>query len=104
MKKTILSLLVTGSILAYQPATPAPAFLTHPPESVEAQPQIGLVPAVAIGAVVVGGVAWVGFKVMNRIMNIWERQVTNTPPPGVVFTLPPEPQQPLWYEGEESGQ
>lgn len=99
MKKIAL-ILLPSLLLAYEPAhAPEPEILllTHP---VEPKPTevIAIVPAVAIGAVVVGGLAWAGLKVANRIMDIWERQVTNKPPAGVRFTLQGS------FEGEESGQ
>ena len=100
MKKTLVLLLTPILLLAYQPTQPPEphiALVTQPLEEPKPTEVIGLVPAVAIGAVVVGGIAWVGLKVANKIMNIWERQATNVPPPGVVFTLNE-------FEGEESGQ
>ena len=100
MKKTILFLIPSVMLAAYQPTQPPEphiALVTQPLEEPKPTEVIGLVPAVAIGAVVVGGIAWVGLKVANKIMNIWERQATNVPPPGVVFTLNE-------FEGEESGQ
>ncbi len=107
MKKIILTLLVPTFLLAYQPAhPPAPLELvTSPPEP---DPLISpIVPAVAIGAIVVGGIAWAGFHIADAIMNIWEHKLTNSPPPGVVFTAP-VPQQPtlqgFQFDGEESGQ
>lgn len=101
MKKNIILLLLPSLLLAYQPTQPPEphiALVTQPLEEPKPTEVIGLVPAVAIGAVVVGGIAWVGIKVANKIMNIWERQATNVPPPGVVFTLQDN------YDGEESGQ
>jgi len=99
MKKLTILLLLPSVMLAYQPAVRAPEILlvTHRPEP---QPTevIAVVPAVVIGAVVIGGLAWAGLKVANRIINIWERKVTNSPPAGVVFTLQGS------FEGEESGQ
>jgi hypothetical protein len=99
MKKLTLLLLLPSLLLAYQPAhSPDILLVTQPLKSVEPTPQMGLVPAVAIGAVVVGGVAWFGLRIANRIMGIWEKQATNAPPPGVVFTMQDN------YDGEESGQ
>jgi len=101
MKKTAIIILLPSLLLAYQPTQPPEphiALVTQPMEEPKPTEVIGLVPAVAIGAVVVGGIAWVGLKVANKIMNIWERQATNVPPPGVVFTLQDN------FEGEESGQ
>lgn len=101
MKKTAILLLLPSLLLAYQPTQPPEphiALVTQPGDEPKPTEVIGIVPAVAIGAVVVGGIAWVGLRVANRIIGLWEKQVTNTPPPGVVFTLQPD------FEGEESGQ
>jgi len=101
MKKNVILLLLPSLLLAYQPTQPPEphiALVTQPLEEPKPTEVIGIVPAVAIGAVVVGGIAWVGLRVANRIIGLWEKQVTNSPPPGVVFTLQDN------YEGEESGQ
>jgi hypothetical protein len=105
MKKHILILLIPSLLLAFQPPVLSPGIASVTPP--EPKPQIGVVAGVAIGAAIVVGVGWLGFRVAHKIMNIWEKQVTNSPPPGVVFTLPPQLDEPpiqLPYLPEESGQ
>jgi hypothetical protein len=87
MKKHILILLIPSLLLAFQPPVLSPGIASITPP--EPKPQSGVVAGVAIGAAIVVGVGWLGFRVAHKIMNIWEKQVTNQPPPGVVFTLPP---------------
>lgn len=86
MKKILLSLLCATCALAYQPAAPAPVFLTSPPDLQPAR-VVAIVPAVIIGAVVVGGVAWGGIKIINKVLDIWEHKITNGPPEQIRFTF-----------------
>lgn len=84
-RKILISLIVPGFLLASQPVVDSPLLLTSPKE-IQPTNVIAVVPAVVIGAVVIGGVAWGGLKIANRIIDLWEHRVTNSPPAGVEFT------------------
>lgn len=84
-KKFLISITVPGFLLASQPIADSPLLLTSPKE-IQPTHIIAVVPAVVVGAVVIGGIAWGGLKIANRIMDLWEHRVTNSPPAGVEFT------------------
>ena len=85
--KRYLSTFIAAALLTCSGQTYSPRVLvlnnyTQP----EAQPVIGIIP----GAIVIGGgiaiVGWGGLRAWQAILNIWERQVTNSVP-HIEFTV-----------------
>ena len=82
MKKALLSVLLPGLLLAYQPASPAPVFLTHVNEPTG---QRVIWPLIIGGAVAIGIAGGGGIWFWNKILNVQEHLLTNSPPQGVAW-------------------
>ncbi len=90
MKKLLITIAICGSVLAYQPAAPPPVLLSASLDDLHPTHVMAIIPAVVVGAVVVGGVAWAGLRIVNKVLDVWEHQITNAPVDHIAFTLTDE--------------
>jgi hypothetical protein len=87
--KKLLFVSVLGGGLVLPPNWTAPPVvpLATVPNTIQPVPQVAIIPAaivVGVGVLIIGGVA---IQAVDHILNIWEKKVTNGPPPEVRFTF-----------------
>lgn len=102
MKKKLSIALLIPSLLLFARQPLAPDVQIQTTSTPEPTPAVAVVPAVIGGALVVGGLAWLGIKIADAIMNAWERHLTNNQGGEINYILPPPlPDKPR--QREESG-